>query len=95
MVDHIYGRINLLDNRPRPHMFMKELNMYLDIFKERVDEFLKNTDNQKEKKLLIAFRNNLFDGINYYKSLFAEKKKEVAEDLERMLNSYPVLQTDL
>jgi len=45
--------------------------------------------------LLIAFRENLFDGINYYKTLFAEKKKEVAEDLERMLNSYPVLQTEL
>jgi hypothetical protein len=27
MVDHIYGRINLLDNRPRPHMFLKELGM--------------------------------------------------------------------
>jgi hypothetical protein len=95
MVDHIYGRMNLLDNRPRPHMFLKELNMYLDIFKERVEELQKVDDNQKEKKLLIAFRANLFDGINYYKSLFAEKKKEVVEELERMLNNYPVLQTEL
>jgi hypothetical protein len=95
MVDHIYGRLNLLDNRPRPNMFLKELNMYLDIFKERVEELQKVDDNQKEKKLLIAFRTNLFDGINYYKSLFAEKKKEVVEELERMLNNYPVLQTEL
>lgn len=95
MVDHIYGRLNLLDNRPRPHMFLKELNMYLDIFKERVEELEKTDDNQKEKKLLIAFRANLFEGINYYRSLFAEKKKEVVEELERMLNNYPVLQTEL
>jgi hypothetical protein len=94
MVDHIYGRMNLLDIRPRPHMFLKELNMYLDIFKERVEELQKVDDNQKEKKLLIAFRTNLFDGINYYKSLFAEKKKEVVEELEKILNQYPVLQTE-
>jgi len=81
----------LLDNRPRPNMFLKELNMYLDIFKERVEELQKVDDNQKEKKLLIAYRANLFDGINYYKSLFAEKKKEVVEELEQLINKYPVL----
>ncbi len=91
MVDHIYGRLNLLDNGTRPHMFLKELNMYLDIFKERVEELQKATDNQKEKKLLIAFRENLLDGVNYYKALFAEKKKEVVDELERLLNRYPVL----
>ena len=95
MVDHIYGRINLLDNRPRPHMFMKELGMYLDIFKERIEEFMKNPENQKEKKNLKSFQENLFDGINYYKSLFAEKKKEVIEELERMLQKYSVINTEL
>jgi hypothetical protein len=64
--------------------------MYLDIFKERVEELQKVDDNQKEKKLLIAFRANLFDGINYYKALFAEKKKEVVEELEQLINRYPV-----
>ena len=90
MVDHIYGRINLLDNRHRPHMFLKELGMYLDIFKERIEEFLKDPDNQKEKKQLKSFQDNLFDGINYYKALFAEKKKEVIDDLEQLINRYPV-----
>ncbi len=95
MVDHIYGRINLLDNRHRPHMFLKELNMYLDIFKERIEEFLKNPENQKEKKNLKSFQDNLFDGISYYKTLFAEKKKEVIEDLEKMLNKYSIINTEL
>jgi hypothetical protein len=94
MVDHIYGRINLLDNRPRPHMFLKELGMYLDIFKERIEEFMKNPENQKEKKNLKSFQDNLFDGINYYKSLFAEKKKEVIEELENMLQKYSVINTE-
>jgi len=91
MVDHIYGRINLLDNRYRPHMFLKELNMYLDIYKERMDNFMKNQEDSKELKQLQAFQQNLTDGISYYQSLFTEKKKEVVADLERMLNSYPVL----
>jgi hypothetical protein len=95
MVDHIYGRINLLDNRPRPHMFLKELGMYLDIFKERMEEFLKDPENQKEKKNLKSFQENLFDGINYYKSFFAEKKKEVIDDLEKMLLKYSVIHTEL
>jgi len=91
MVDHIYGRINLLDDRYRPHMFLKELSMYLDTFKERVEEFLRNPEDAKELKSLTQFRDNLFQGIEYYKELFAEKKKEVVEDLEQLVNKYSVL----
>ena len=89
MADHIYGRINLLDNRHRPHMFLKELNMYLDIFKERVETFMQNQEDSKELKQLQAFQQNLVDGVNYYKSLFAEKKKEIVEELDQLLAKYP------
>ena len=91
MVDHIYGRLNLLDNRHRPHMFLKELNMYLDIFKERVETFMQNQEDSKELKQLQAFQQNLFEGINYYKALFAERKREVVEELEQLLAKYPAL----
>lgn len=91
MVDHIYGRTNLLDNRHRPHMFLKELSMYLDIFKERAENFMKNKEDSKELKQLQSFQQNLFDGISYYQSLFEEKKKEVVEELEQMLAKYPAL----
>jgi len=95
MVDHIYGRINLLDNMYRPHMFLKELSMYLDIFKERIEAFHKNIDDIKEKRNLVKFRDNLFEGIEYYKNLFGEKKKEVVLELEKLLQKYPVLDTEL
>ena len=95
MVDHIYGRINLLDNDYRPHMFLKELHMYLDIFKERLESFLENLDDTKEKKQLIRFQKNIFDGVNYYKELFAEKKKDIIDELDRMLNKYPMINTEL
>ena len=89
MVDHIYGRINLLDNRHRPHMFLKELNMYFDIFNERLDNFMNNQEDSKELKQLQSFQQNLMDGISYYQTLFAEKKKEVVADLEQLINKYP------
>ncbi len=95
MVDHIYGRINLLDNSPRPSMFLKELNMYLDIFKERIEEFLKDLDNTKEKRQLIKFQKNIFDGVNYYKELFAEKKKDIIDEMDLLLNKYPMINTEL
>ena len=95
MVDHIYGRANILDKMPRPHMFMKEMSMYLDLFKERVENFMQKADDNKEKKQLIKFQQNLFEGINYYKSLFNEKKQEVLVELENLLGKYPVLNTKL
>ncbi|MCT4647531.1 MAG: hypothetical protein N4A74_21265 [Carboxylicivirga sp.] len=95
MVDHIYGRINLLDNRPRPHMFMKELGMYLDIFKKRVDNFISNPEDAKEKKQLSAFQKNIMEGVNYYTELFKEKKKELVKEMEQLLNKYPILNREL
>ena len=95
MVDHIYGRINLLDKGHRPHMFIKELNMYLDIFKKQFESFQKDMEDVKEKRNLVKFKKNLFDGISYYKELFTEKKKEVVEELDGLLKKYPELNTEL
>jgi hypothetical protein len=95
MVDHIYGRINLLDKGYRPHMFLKELSMYLDIFKERMEAFQKNADDVKEKRNLVKFKSNLMDGIEYYKNFFGEKKKEVVQELEKLIQNYSVLNVEL
>ncbi len=95
MVDHIYGRTNILDNRPRPHMFLKELEMYLDIFKKRIESFMKTPDDKKEKKQLTVFRKNMLEGIQYYKDLFSAKKKEVVDELENMLKRYPMIHQDI
>ena len=95
MVDHIYGRINILNEIPRPNMFIKELGMYLDIFKERVEKFQQDIEDVKEKRNLIKFKQNLFDGINYYRNLFNEKKMEVVQEMETLLKRYTVLNEEL
>tara|TARA_R110002124_G_scaffold89692_1_gene229311 strand:+ start:39280 stop:41112 length:1833 start_codon:yes stop_codon:yes gene_type:complete len=60
MVDHIYGKISSLVSPLRPHMFAKELEMYVDYFGELVHQ----TENPaNEFKKLSRFRNNLEEGM--------------------------------
>ncbi|HEY9489429.1 MAG TPA: hypothetical protein VIQ51_13885 [Chryseosolibacter sp.] len=67
MVDHIYGRTNILDNNNRPHMFIKELNLNMDYFSEQLQNLMEAND--KVRKELNAFGNQLLNGINYYRGL--------------------------
>jgi len=68
MVDHIYGRVNLLDNVNRPHMFMKELELYMTYLHTEVSNLLRNFSDKK-KLQLIKFKDQLLAGIHYYKQL--------------------------
>ena len=68
MVEHIYGRIDLLAGVERLHFFVRELKMYADFLFESVKK-LQNND-EKQKNYLAEFRKNMLDGIEYYLSLF-------------------------
>ena len=70
MADHIYGRINLLDETERPHMFIKELQLNMDYLKEQ--QSLLKKDDAKAAKDLIGFATQLLNGINYYRDLLGE-----------------------
>jgi len=69
MVNHIYGRENIIDVENRPHVFIKELNMYLDHYKkeQKIAEAEKSDLKMKKQQKI---RKNLLDGIAYYKDLF-------------------------
>ncbi len=73
MVDHIYGRLNLLNNVNRPNLFINELQLYVDYLKE---DLAKNLEELSVKKAnsFQAFKNNLNEGISYYENLFAKIK---------------------
>lgn len=58
MVDHIYGRSESLVPSDRPHMFAKEMVMYVDYFEKKVQE---GGDAGK----LTRFKENLEAGIDY------------------------------
>jgi hypothetical protein len=83
MVDHIYGRINILNRNCRPNMFVKELDMGVDYLRKIVEESLKPLK-EKQVRYFKSFRNNLQEGINYYKNLFSsmiEESKSVKDKL--------------
>ncbi len=87
MVDHIYGRINLVNEESRPHMFVKELKLYVDYLKTKIAE-TPAPFSDKQLKYFLTFQQNLHEGIKYYKNLYAdfETKLEVLkEDVLREL----------
>ena len=62
MVDHIYGRIPSLVPPERPHMFAKELVMYVDYFEKLVESCGMT---EKEVARLRDFRTNLDQGMDH------------------------------
>ncbi|MBI3233587.1 MAG: hypothetical protein HYZ42_06030 [Bacteroidetes bacterium] len=72
MVDHIYGRANILINKERPHFFIAELNLYINYLK---NELSKETDikaDTKRKMYYQVFIRNLSDAISHYYKLAEE-----------------------
>ncbi len=69
MVGHIYGQKNIISRTDRPHVFIKELYLYVDFLKKKLEEISRSmTDKQIE--YYKNFRDNLLNGIDYYKKLF-------------------------
>ncbi|MCC9136115.1 hypothetical protein ACFSKU_16710 [Pontibacter silvestris] len=81
MVDHIYGRFNVLNQTYRPHMFVNELKMYIDYWKNQKAEQL-NTLTDKQHKYLQNFWQELMKGISYYKGIAS---KVYADNLEKQV----------
>jgi len=78
MTDHIYGRMNVISRTDRPHMFVKELYIYIDYLKNKIEE-TKKTATDKQKKYLSTFNENLKEGIAYYHAVFNSLKEGFEE----------------
>lgn len=62
MIDHIYGRGKSLVPSQRPHMFAKEMVMYVDYFKKQL---LESSKDDKEIKQLKRFKRNLEKSLDF------------------------------
>ena len=87
MVDHIYGRKSLNIPADRPHMFIRELGLYVDHFRREIDRCsLGPSDRAMED--LREFRDNLLRGIEYYRRLtdgfIEEGRKRFLDDLAKL-----------
>ncbi len=89
MVDHIYGRINVLKNVERPSLFVNELELYVKHLAAYINNNMADLDNKK-KKYINKFNAQLLEGISYYRGLqeqlqqaFGESKANFLEQLNR------------
>ncbi|RKX93679.1 MAG: hypothetical protein DRP59_02350 [Spirochaetes bacterium] len=87
MVDHIYGRINIITSGERPHMFIRELELYVEQFKVKLEDVTLGVVVDEGKKQLLEFGNNILEGINYYKGLAENYLEEKNESMVKSLES--------
>jgi hypothetical protein len=69
MTDHIYGRTDIVADAQRPHMFIAELNLYIDYLKEQMQRDAQKEPDSKRTKYYQGFYRNLMEGIAYYRQL--------------------------
>lgn len=87
MVAHIYGKINLISSKKRPHVFIRELELYLEYLNNEIENKSLGIT-QQGKKYFIDFYKNLLSGIQYYKELsddfIAEQQADFKKSLEKL-----------
>ena len=85
MVAHIYGRLSLMTNKERPHMFIKELMLYIDHLREETKNFSLKLS-FRTPAYFSKFKKNLLAGIEYYHRLagqfIEEQRKQFLADLK-------------
>ncbi|MDM1443017.1 hypothetical protein HX030_07100 [Myroides odoratimimus] len=94
MVNHIYGRDNVIETKERPHFFIKELRMYLDHYREEKIALASEHSAPKLKKLMKT-KENLLEGITYYKKLFREDNTYFIQEQESILKDLLQIETEL
>ena len=101
ITDHIYGRANVISRDDRPNMFVKELTIYIDYLKNKIEE-AKDSINKKQENYLTTFVKNLNEGIAYYESLFSastetfkETKSMILDDLNSSRNKLQLLHAEI
>lgn len=82
MVAHIYGKINVLKKENRPHMLLKELELYADYLQAELKNLVFNYNKKKEQHLQ-SFKSQLLSGIAYYKLLVQELEEKSSTFKER------------
>lgn len=91
MVGHIYGRVSLLSGADRPHMFLRELALYVDYLRNEL----------AKQKIAVAsnpatyfreFVENLLTGVDHYRRL-ANRLAGARRD--RFLDQLEVLQREV
>jgi hypothetical protein len=68
MIQHIYGNKSVLRDFDRPNVLVKELKLYVDYFRNEIENISGEVTSNQLKKWN-TFKANLFEGIEYYQNL--------------------------
>lgn len=103
MVDHIYGRANILSEIPRPNVFLNELELYITYFKKEFEKYALGIS-MKNESYFVALKKNLVEGIKYYEtlsgnmkntdSLFSKTNKSILRNIKSAVNKLTLAQND-
>jgi len=96
MIDHIYGRLSLLKEGDRPHMFIREISLYIDYMKQELEKSSIGIID-RSAKYFSEFKRNLNDGIAYYRTLadnfgkkqrkrFLQELEDLTDEINRILS---------
>lgn len=78
MMAHFYNKQKSLVSKDRPHMFAKEIQMYVDYF----DRLIKKSDlNERTTKTLNEFYENMKSGMEYCRT-FSQKQPFTSENID-------------
>lgn len=91
IVDHIYGRKNILNTPDRPHMFVNELKLYVRYLENEIGKN-KTAFTEKLIKHFKTFKENLLSGIEYYKTLTDSMVHETDQYRERFKSDVAALE---
>ena len=96
MVGHIYGNKSILRTNNRPNLFVKELKMYVDYFRNEI-ETISDEITANQLKKLSSFKINLLEGIKYYYDLFESIPyfKSEKEKIKYQIDFYKVELTSI
>lgn len=94
MVGHIYGKLDLLKGVSRPNMFIKELEVYIDYLKGKIEESIRPLS-AKQNEYFQNFRDNMMEGINYYVKLFSDTKLNFEEGRDALLQQLEMARNNL
>lgn len=91
MIDHIYGKINVITTKDRPNFLIKELNLYIDYIKNKISKAkAESALDDKSKRYFDTFLENLKGGIDYYNELFNSKSYLFKEKKEQILRELKI-----
>jgi hypothetical protein len=94
MIDHIYGRTNVVTRTDRKSMFINELKINVDYLHQQMEE-AQLPWSAKQSEYFTVYTNQLLEGIAYYQQLFQQSKNRMQVFKSTFLEELEMLEKEL